>query len=752
MPTAAMERNGLRLQLAGKRRSTRRTELTLSIRCGRSPDAMAGDANALLTCHRSTIVPPSCSASLIGQDGPPGPFLRWYLCRKMTLPKPAVPTTPLPFGTVTFLFTDIVGSTVLWEAQGEEMRVSLARHDALLRQCIVEGGGYVVKTTGDGFHAAFTYASDAIAVAIACQKALHAEPWPPAAQIRVRMALHTGAAELRDGDYYGSTVNRAARLAALGHGGQTLLSAVTHDLCCDNAPSGVTFSLLGEHKLRGLTRREAVYEVCHPDLPQAFPPLQTLLAPIDDSTRSIAVLPFTDLSRDKSYEYFADGLAEELLNVLSRIRGVRVASRTSAFSFKATKLGLPSVARELNVETVLEGSVRIAGNRVRVGAHLIDTKTDSQLWSQSYDRELDDIFAVQDDIAQAVVAELRTELLRGQTDATAYANVKAEVQTATIGRGKDAVAYELYLRGRYCVDRFTPDDAAAGIEFYLQAVALDPRFALAWAWLARAYADQAAYAWAPAAEAFERARDAAERSLQMNPDLAEGHAVLGLCRLAKDGNWRGAEASFRRALELAPGNALVLRHAAMIAACLGRDDESIALLRRAVTLDPLSVPVLRLLGQRCLYAGLLADAERAFQKVAELNPRGGFTNYWLGMTHLANGRRAEALSMFKLEVNEVFSLLGLVVGENALGHRPEAEAALHELIARHAGSAAFQIAGAHAFAGNADGAFEWLERAEHQRDPGLVELKAEILLRNLYDDPRWPALLERKGLQWRPVH
>jgi len=665
---------------------------------------------------------------------------------QMTSPDPASPTMPLPSGMVTFLFTDIVGSTTLWEVQRDEMRVSLARHDALLRRCIVDGDGYVVKTTGDGFHAVFADASDAIEAVIAGQKAMHDEPWSQAAPIRVRMALHTGAAELRDGDYYGSTVNRAARLAAVGHGGQMLLSAVTHDLCCDRAPPGVTFKLLGEHKLRGLTRREAVYEVCHPGLPQAFPPLQTLLEPIDENTPSIAVLPFTDLSPEKNQEYFADGLAEELLNVLSKIHGVRVASRTSAFSFKGTKLDLPSVAKKLNVATILEGSVRMAGKRVRVGAHLIQTTTDSQLWSQSYDRELDDIFAVQDEIAQAVVAELRTRLLGGTQDASATAQVKAEVQAAASGRGKDAVAYELYLQGRFCVDRFTPDDAAAGIEYYRRAVALDPEFALAWAWLARAYADQAAYAWAPAAESFERARDAAELSLQLNPDLAEGHAVLGLCRLANDRNWRGAEASFRRALELAPGNALVLRHAAIMAACLGRDDESIALLRRAVTLDPLSVPVMRLLGQRCLYAGLLPDAETALHKVFELNPRGGFTHYWLGMNHLLHGRRVEALSMFKREVNEVFSLLGLAVGEHALGHRSEAEAALRELIAGHADGAAFQVAGACAFLGKADAAFEWLERADVQRDPGLVEVKAEILLRNIRGDPRWLAFLEKLGL------
>jgi class 3 adenylate cyclase/TolB-like protein/Flp pilus assembly protein TadD len=647
---------------------------------------------------------------------------------------------------VTFLFTDIVGSTTLWETQREAMHIALQRHDALVRQCIERHGGHVVKTMGDGFHAAFGNPLDAIEAAAAAQKELHDEPWQEA-EIRVRMAVHTGAAELRDGDYYGPTVNRAARLAALAHGGQTLVSETTYGLCRDLAPAETTFNRLGEHHLKGLARPEAVYEVCHPDLPQAFPPLQSLLAPIDQHTPSIAVLPFTDLSPERNQEYFADGLAEELLNLLSRIRGVRVASRTSAFSFKGTKLDLPTVAQKLNVATVLEGSVRNAGKRVRVGAHLIQTASDSQLWSQSYDRELDDVFAVQDDIAQAVVEELRTTLLGIKYDASASAQVKAEVKAAGSGRSKDTKAYELYLQGRSHADRFTAEDAQTGIDYYTKAVELDPEFALAWACLARAYADQAAYAWAPAKEAFERARAAAERSLQLNPDQAEGHAALGLCRLANDRNWRGAEASFRRALELAPGSVLVLRHAAILAACLGRNDESIALLQRAVTLDPLSVPAQRLLGQRCLYAGLLADAENAFQKTLDLNPRGGFTHYWLGMSQLENDRREQALAEFKREVNDVFRLLGITVGEHALGHHREAESALRQLISEYAGDAAFQIAAAHAYIGDTDRAFEWLDLADAHRDPGVVEAKAEILLRNLHADGRWPAFLEKVGLE-----
>src|SRR6266511_3018844 len=397
----------------------------------------------------------------------------------MTSPVPASPKTPLPVGTVTFLFTDIVGSTALWELQREAMRISLARHDALLRRCIEEHGGYVVKTTGDGFHAAFASATEAIEAAIAAQKALHAEPWSEAIAIRVRMALHTGAAELRGGDYYGPTGNRAARLAALGHGGQTLLSEITHNLCRDLAPPEMTFKLLGEHHLKGLTRREAVYEVCHPGLPQAFPPLQTLLAPIDENTPSIAVLPFSDLSPDKDQEYFADGLAEELLNVLSKIRGLRVASRTSAFSFKGTKVDIPTVAQKLNVATVLEGSVRKAGKRVRITAQLIQVATDSHLWSDTYDRELEDIFAVQDDIAQSVVKELRSALLGEKPDASANAAVKAEVHAAAKGRGENAEAYRLYLQGRFFEDRLTEEDTAKALQYYRQALELDPQYALA---------------------------------------------------------------------------------------------------------------------------------------------------------------------------------------------------------------------------------------------------------------------------------
>jgi len=664
----------------------------------------------------------------------------------MTMADPSNRAERFPVGTVTFLFTDIEGSTKLWELQRESMGAALARHDVLVRDCITRHGGHVIKTTGDGFHAAFGSAPDGLAATLAAQHALHAEAWPGAVRIRVRMALHTGEAELRDGDYYGSAVNRAARLASLGHGGQTLLSEVTHSLCRDLAPPGVSFKPLGVHGLKDLARREAVFELCHPDLPQAFPPLQSLLASIDENTPSVAVLPFTDLSADKDQEYFADGLAEEFLNLLSKISGLRVASRTSAFSFKGTQVDIPTIGKRLNVATILEGSVRKAGKRLRISTQLVQVASDSTLWSQTYDRELDDIFAVQDEIAHAVVKELRTALLGTQGSGASSAQVEADVAAATKGRGEDADAYQLFLQGRFFADRHTEEGTAKGIDYYLQAVQRDPKYALAWAFLARAYADQAGYAWAPYAKAFERARDAAQRAIELEPNLAEGHAALGFVRMANDRNWQAAHASFRRALELAPGNVHVLRDVAIMAACLGRQDEAIALLRRAVTLDPLSARAHRVLGSRYLNAGLLAEAEASLKRALELNPNGAFTHYWLGMIDLARGHWARARKVFELEGNAVLHLLGLTLADHAAGNSAGAQTTLRELVDKHASGGASQIALAYAYIGDADNAFAWLERADAERDPGMIEIKAEILLRNIHGDARWQALLNKMGL------
>jgi TolB-like protein/Tfp pilus assembly protein PilF/DNA-binding XRE family transcriptional regulator len=459
---------------------------------------------------------------------------------------------------------------------------------------------------------------------------------------------------------------------------------------------------------------------------------------------SIAVLPFLNLSDDAANEHFAAGLAEELLNVLAKIPGLRVASRTSAFSFQG-KVDIPTIARKLNVSTALEGSVRRSGRRVRVTAQLVEAASDAHLWSQSYDRELDDIVAVQDDIARAVVRELRAHLLGEPADTAASARVNAQLLAATRGRTRNAAAHELYLLGRFLVDRLTPDDTATGIGYYQQALQLDPRYALAWAGLAGAYSNQAGFGWLAPAHAFERARNAARQALELEPLLPEAHAELGWVQMCHEWNWRAAELSYARALELGSGDRSIVSAASVLADSVGRKDDAVNLARRAAALDPLSYIAHGNLALRCINSGLLDEAAAAIDQAFKLNPRAPLLHSALGTLRLEQGRPEEALAAFQREDVEQIRLAGIAIAQYALGRQADCDATLQELISRCAADGALQIAEALAWRGDADRAFEWLERAYLQRDSGLAQMQSWPLLRNLHGDPRWRPFLAKMG-------
>jgi TolB-like protein/Tfp pilus assembly protein PilF len=652
-----------------------------------------------------------------------------------------------PTGTVTLLFTDIEGSTRLWEERAVAMRAALARHDALLRHCIEGHDGHVFKTGGDAFCAAFHTAPDALAAALESQRALQREPWPEGAKLRVRMAIHTGAVEVRGGDYFGAPLNRVARLLAAGHGGQTLLSEATHDLCRDHLPPLASVKPLGSHGLKDLGRPEAVFQLCHPELSQSFPPLKSQVAPAPDKeTPSIAVLPFLNMSRDEENEYFADGLSEELLNVLAKIRGLRVASRTSAFSFKGKDVDIPTVAQKLNVATVLEGSVRKSGKRVRITAQLIEVASDSHLWSETYDRELEDIFAVQDDIAQSVVKELRAALLPERPDTTPDTAAAAEVRKASAGRSDNPEAFQLYLQGKFFSERINQADTDRAIDLFQRALAIDPNFALACAGLARVHQVQAGFGFAQIDEGFERARQAAEQALRIAPDLAEGHIELGTVQQMHDWDWPAADASFRRARELAPGSAEAQRAGATLARILSRHDEAYELIDRAVALDPLSAPTRRQAALILFGSGRLDEAATAFQAALDLNPNSGLSHAFLALTRLMQGRGDEALPIAQAESHDVFRNLALTMIHHAQGRAAESDAALKTLIDGFGWTAAYQVADAHAYRNEVDKSFEWLERAYAQRDPGVVYVGFDQFLEPLHGDPRWRPFLKRMRL------
>jgi serine/threonine protein kinase/tetratricopeptide (TPR) repeat protein len=462
---------------------------------------------------------------------------------------------------------------------------------------------------------------------------------------------------------------------------------------------------------------------------------------------SIAVLPFANMSGDPENEYFSDGLAEELLNVLAKMRGLRVAARSSAFTFRGRNVPVAEVGKELGVSTLLEGSVRKAGNRVRIGVQLVNVADGYQLWTESYDRTLEDIFAVQDDIAQSVVNALRTELLGEAADSSVRDEVKADVADAARGRGHDAEAHRLYLQGRYLVDRLTREDLLRGIECLRSALEIDPGHALAWAELSKAYMLRSGYGWGPSEEGFARGREAARRASELEPELVEGHAALAWVLMNCDWDWTSAEASYRRALELAPRNTTVLHGLGWLLRATGRTEEAIPLFRIAVEQDPLSSSAYHSLATTYYYAGRLEEAETALRKTLELAPTRAETRSNLAMVLLRLQRPEDALREAMKEPFDGFGLGARAIVHHTQGDRRESDLALRELVERFATDGAYQIAEVYAVRGELDDAFAWLDRACDQKDGGLLYLSGDPHFEQARNDSRWDRVLRRMRLR-----
>lgn len=446
-------------------------------------------------------------------------------------------------------------------------------------------------------------------------------------------------------------------------------------------------------------------------------------------TPSIAVLPFADLSPGKDQEYFSDGLAEELLNSLVKMQGLRVAARTSSFQFKGKNEDLRIIGQKLNVATVLEGSVRKQGQRVRISAQLIQVSDGFHLWSEAYERDLTDIFAVQEEIARSVAVSLRVTLLGAKVPSPRATSVEA---------------YNAYLQGKYFHARPTKANLERAIAYYEQAIGLDPSYAPAWAALSRAHSVEAG-AYGPVQE-YTRALEAAERALALDPSLADSHAALGEIKLDYEWDWAGADAAYQRALALETGNAEVVERAASVAATLNRFEEALPLSRRAVALDPLRASALQALAFNAWWAGRLDEAEASVRKGLELDPQFPWLHTLLSRVYLARSRPREALSEAELDTAPIFRLQGLALACHALTRNQESDRALAELISKYQGTAAFQIAEVYAFRGEANAAFTWLERAYVQRDGGLTFTKGDPLLASLERDPRYAVFLKKMRL------
>ena len=456
--------------------------------------------------------------------------------------------------------------------------------------------------------------------------------------------------------------------------------------------------------------------------------------PVTDA--SIAVLPFADVSPAKDQEYLSDGLAEQLINDLAKVPGLKVIGRSSSFQFKDRSEDARDVGRKLAVANVLEGTVRREGDHVRITTELIKADDGFQLWSQTYDREINDIFAVQDEIARAATEALQPKLLEGNGQPVASAS-----------RSTNPEAYQAYLEARYFAGRgASKEDLDKALAYTDTAIKLDGRYAPAWAFRASVQNTMATVSLTDVTEGFRRARDDAERAIVLDPTSASAYLALANTQIFYDWDWDSATTCLTKAATLEPGDSDVFGLRSLLSALMGNLDEAVKLGEQAVSLDPLdNIPRLQL-GYRLYVASRYDEAQAELQKALDLNPRAPFVHFVLGKVLIAEAKPQQALAEIGKESSEWGKLTGQALVYHALGREQDSTAELAELIAKHDTDSAFQIAEVYAFRGEPNRAFEWLERAYKQRDSGLPEIKTDPLFKSLRHDSRYTVLLKRMNL------
>jgi TolB-like protein/Tfp pilus assembly protein PilF len=434
------------------------------------------------------------------------------------------------------------------------------------------------------------------------------------------------------------------------------------------------------------------------------------------------------MSSDKDQEFFSDGISEELLNLLAKVPQLQVAARTSSFSFKGKPVQVPEIARTLHVANVLEGSVRKSGNQLRITAQLIRAAKGYHLWSETYDRKLDDIFKIQDEIAGEVVKQLKITLLGA----------------APTVRQTDPKAYTLYLQAVQLGRLFTPAAFAQSDALFNQVLEIDPRYAPAWNELARNSLNKGFEGLLPSSEGLAAARRAEEKALAIDPNYAAAYARLGSIA-AYNNDSVGAAKYFERALALDPSDPSVLDDLAVFLKSLGRLRDALALNEAIVRRDPVNVTALNNLGNAQLLMGQFDAAIASFRSVLSLSPGYAGAQYFICEAMLLKGDAPAALTEIEQEKVEVLRLIGLSMVYHALGRKTESDAALGNLIAKFEKDWSYNIAFVYAFRGEADKAFDWLDKAAQNQDPGFSEIVSENLFDNIHSDPRWLPFLRKLG-------
>lgn len=634
------------------------------------------------------------------------------------------------------MFTDIVGYTALMGEDEVKAFDILYKNRELQKKLIADFNGSWIKELGDGVLASFRTASDAVACAKQIQKACET-----IADLKLRIGIHLGEVVFEDNDVFGDGVNIAARLQVLAPAGGVYISeAVFRNI---ENKEGLSTEFVKEEILKHVKHPVKIYQLKARDQGPKLKQAQTVKPEAASSVneKSIAVLAFVNMSNDVEQEYFSDGISEEIINSLVQVPELKVTGRTSAFSFKGKNEDLRLIGEKLGVSKILEGSVRRSGNRVRITAQLIEASNGFHLWSQKFDREVSDIFTVQDEISQAIAEQLRLRLVKPET---------TSARTAPL----DMESYNLFLKGRFYWSKRTRDGLKKSIEFYEAAIRKDPGYAPAYAAMSDSYSLLCAYHILSPEDSILKARSIANKAVELDPQLAEAHEAIGHVRFLYDWNWSQANESYETAIRLNSHYATALQRHALVLALFNKIPEALHEIMQAVNNDPLSLVIN---GDVALIYFVQKNYALSIEKsktVLDIDANFVLALFVIGLAHEQLQEFGEAIAYFQKAAdlyNENTIIKGALIHALAASGQKEAAQNLFEELMNLPGSiyvSPYTVAIGYMGLQKFEDALDWLQKAVETRSVWLIHLhmKFDPRLDPIRRDDRFQALLKTMGL------
>ena len=671
------------------------------------------------------------------------------------------------------MFTDMVGYSKLSQINEDLALQLLEEHRNILRAIISKHCGCEIETIGDAFFIEFESALEAVRCAVEIQEALHQrnQTAPKDKQICIRIGVHLGDVIHRDKNVLGDGVNIAARIEPLAEPegicisqdvarqvqnkiDQRLIKLAPQNLKNIQLPIDVYAIQLPWSKKITTSKSDLSPEKDRQKRPALIYGIFILFLiiiaialyifltriPSSDLDSSIAVLPFKNMSENIENEYFSDGITEDVIAQLAKISGLRVISRTSVMQYKNSEMSLKKIGKELNVANILEGSVRRIGNRIRIVAQLIDASTDDHIWTNTYDKEYAEIFTIQSDVAENIAKELQAKITQKE---------KSRIEMKAT---ENLEAYEYYLKGRYFWNKMMPNDIETSMEYFKQAIELDPNYALAYSGLADAYSILGNFNVLYPSETYPKAKTAALKAIDLDDNLAAAHNSLAFALMYSDWDWDGAEREFKKAIELNPGYAPAYVWYALHLTILGRFEEATVISEQAIKLDPFSQVIMANKGLEFYFNRSYDLAIEQNLKILEINPLFHAAYVTLGGAYIQKSMYTDAIVTFSkagmFSEGHPIPVAGLGYSYAAAGRQDDALMILELLLERAEEEyvSSFWIAVVYSGLGNKDEAFNWLEKGFQEKDGAMVYLKVMPIFDSLRSDKRFISLLKKMNL------